>query len=294
MARINIEEEAWKRIYKLRDYAECSVQEAVGTVACLWSESQDLIKTHGTKSEILVWANLHKISDQESEKWISSLENARFISLDKNGLYKIHGNEIQIESRVKHLAKSSKGGKALKKKLQELKKLKAGQGTATGTPQLSHRGLNTIQDNAIQFNATQDNSKQGNAIQNLGENENLRKPKRASAPEGTQAVIARYCELWKQRYNSSPPVGGKVAGQIKTLVKDFGVYKATQFIEAYLDMPDSWFVTKRHDIATLMQNLNAVAQFIETGRLFTKKEIQNLDSQNTLRNTLDAIERGEI
>lgn len=120
-----------------------------------------------------------------------------------------------------------------------------------------------------------------------------RKPK-ASAPEGANIVIGKYCELWKAKYQSQAPIRGKDAGLIKTLVSDFGVYKATEFIEAYLEMPDSWFVTKRHDITTLMNNLNAVAQFIETGRMFTKKEINNLDSSNSLRNTLDAIERGEI
>lgn len=120
-----------------------------------------------------------------------------------------------------------------------------------------------------------------------------RKPK-ASAPDGTHSVIARYCELWKDRYNGTAPIRGKDAGLVKTLVNDFGVYKAIQFIEAYLEMPDSWFVTKRHDIATLVNNLPAVSQFIETGKMFTKKEINGLDSSNTLRNTLDAIERGEI
>lgn len=120
-----------------------------------------------------------------------------------------------------------------------------------------------------------------------------RKPK-ASAPEGTQSVIARYCELWKIRYDGNAPIRGKDAGLVKTLVADFGVYKAIQFIEAYLEMPDSWFVTKRHDITTLVNNLPAVSQFIETGKMFTKKEINNLDSSNSLRNTLDAIERGEI
>jgi hypothetical protein len=145
MARINIEEEAWKRIYRLANFAGCSVREALGTVGCLWGDSQEIVKTHGTKAEILNWANLLKISDEETEKWISSLENARFISLEKNGLYKIHGNDIQIESRAKHASKSSKGGKALKKKLLELKRLKADHGSATGTPEAGHRGLNALQ-----------------------------------------------------------------------------------------------------------------------------------------------------
>ena len=137
--------------------------------------------------------------------------------------------------------------------------------------------------------------KEGNEFSDAIQNPpiQMRKPK-ASAPEGVNVVIGKYCELWKSKYQSQAPIRGKDAGLIKTLVSDFGVYKATEFIEAYLEMPDSWFVTKRHDITTLINNLNAVAQFIETGRMFTKREVNNLDSSNTLRNTLDAIDRGEI
>ena len=120
-----------------------------------------------------------------------------------------------------------------------------------------------------------------------------RKPK-ASAPEGTHLAISRYCEVWMSRYGTRPPIGQKVAGQIKNLVKDHGLPQALRFIEAYLEMPDQWFVTKRHDIPTLLGNLNAITQFIDTGRMITKRDVVNLDSSNSLRNTLDAIERGEI
>jgi hypothetical protein len=145
VARINVEEEAWTRVYRLAEIMRTDIREALGTVVSLWRNSQDLIKTHGTAHEIAEWANLFKISDQEVENWIFGLEKARFISLEESGLFKIHGNEIQLESRAKHASKSSKGGKALKKKLAELKRLRAGHRGATGTPQDCHRGLNALQ-----------------------------------------------------------------------------------------------------------------------------------------------------
>lgn len=103
-----------------------------------------------------------------------------------------------------------------------------------------------------------------------------------------------YKELWKQKYGAEAPFGGKEAGQISTLVKSYGLEKTKQYIEAFLQMNDQWFLTKRHDLGSLTTNLNAVAQFIETGRMFTKKEIQNADSSQATRNMLDAIDRGEI
>ena len=120
-----------------------------------------------------------------------------------------------------------------------------------------------------------------------------RKPK-ASAPEGTQLVVARYCELWKELYGANAPILGKSAGIFKTLTKDLGSSRAIKFVEAYLGMRDSFFVTRRHDAATLMGNLGAIAQYMETGHMISKQEIRNLDSHNSFQNQLDRVDRGEI
>lgn len=114
------------------------------------------------------------------------------------------------------------------------------------------------------------------------------------SPPKTNRVIARYCELWKLRYDADAPISGRVAGQLKTFVKDHGETKALSFIEAYLEMPDAWFVTKRHDIPTMIANLNAIAQYMATGKIFSRKEITNLDQAVSTKNLLDMIESGEI
>jgi hypothetical protein len=77
-------------------------------------------------------------------------------------------------------------------------------------------------------------------------------------------------------------------------VKDHGLEKATVYIDSFFEMNDAWFITKRHDISVLLGNINAVAQFAETGKMFSRKEVSNLDSSNSLRNTLARIESGEI
>lgn len=120
-----------------------------------------------------------------------------------------------------------------------------------------------------------------------------RKPK-ASAPEGTSLAIQTYCDAWHARYSTSPIITGKAAGQIKQLVKDLGSAKAIDLINAYLDMPDQWFITKRHDIPTLITNLNSVGQFMDTGRLITRKDTQQVDSAVSMLNQLRRIEEGKI
>jgi len=101
----------------------------------------------------------------------------------------------------------------------------------------------------------------------------------ASPPPAAGRVIKRYCEVWRDRYKSAAPISGRAAGQIKTLFKDFGEARAIKLVEAYLSMPDSWFVTKRHDVPTLIANLAAVAHYADTGAIVTKKHIRDLDEK---------------
>lgn len=91
-----------------------------------------------------------------------------------------------------------------------------------------------------------------------------------------QKIISIYCDNWRKRYGTRPPVGGKVAGQFKNFVKDHGSERAEALVLAYLQMPDNWFVTKRHDVTTLLSNLNAVAQFLDTGNMVTRAHLNEL------------------
>lgn len=165
--------------------------------------------------------------------------------------------------------------------------------------QLESLQLVTVAKSEVLLDRIEEKSKEKNRIEKKGE-EKKEQPKKTSpklkvcAPDGTQTAIAKYCELWKEKYKSQAPVRGKDAGLIKSLVNDFGVTKAMEFIEAYLQMPDSWFVTKRHDVSTLLGNLNSVSQFIDTGRMFTRKEINNLDQTNSTKNLIAMVERGEV
>lgn len=123
--------------------------------------------------------------------------------------------------------------------------------------------------------------------------ENL--PAKKSEPKAN-ALIATYCDEWCARYRveTAPPIRPQDAAALKRLLKSVGADRATLLVRAYLAMPDSWFVTKRHDIATLTNNLNAVSQFADSGKMISKSEIRSLDSSNTNANTLQSLREGKV
>jgi hypothetical protein len=126
-----------------------------------------------------------------------------------------------------------------------------------------------------------------------------RKPKRTRAakppaPEGTSDLIKLFHVLWKQVYGTSPTLLGKDRGLLGNLVHDVGLPRASELVTAYLSSRESWFLTRRHDVPTLMSNLNNAALVADTGKSLTRTEINQIDKQQTNQNTLDAVRRGEI
>lgn len=120
-------------------------------------------------------------------------------------------------------------------------------------------------------------------------------PQKIEAPveqsSTTKDLVAHYCDTWKARYGFNPPISPKVAGQIKRMMSDYGFEKCKIYITAYCNMPDQWFVTKRHDLPTLLANINSVAQFAETGRMLTRKETKAIEERVSTQNLLNEIDR---
>lgn len=107
-------------------------------------------------------------------------------------------------------------------------------------------------------------------------------------------IISIYCDAWKSRYAINPIIQGKDAGRLSRFSRSIGYEKAKKIIFAYLDMPDQWFLTKRHDVDTMLGNLNAITLFEETGKVVSRKEIQNLDSLLRFKNLINDIEENGI
>lgn len=116
------------------------------------------------------------------------------------------------------------------------------------------------------------------------------------APDGTNLVIAAYCDAWKSRYKAdrAPPIEPRHAKNLKSILAQVGMDRAIKLVQAYLAMPDQWFVTKRHDLGTFLANLTSVTHFVETGKVITRRETQQLDAMTTNQNTLEALRGGQI
>lgn len=106
-----------------------------------------------------------------------------------------------------------------------------------------------------------------------------KEPSGGAVPANAGSLIAHYCDQWRERYRAkkSPVILPQHAKALKGLLEQVGIDRGKSLIDGYLSMPDQWFVTKSHDIPTLIGNLNKVTQFIETGRMVTRTEVRQLD-----------------
>lgn len=126
---------------------------------------------------------------------------------------------------------------------------------------------------------------------------------RSIPPEGANespvkgnAVVGAYYREWGKRYPGERPVLLPQHHKfLKTLGDQEGEGRAVRYVEAYLAMPDNWFLQKRHDVETLKQNLNAVSHFISSGKVVTAKVLQHAEdlvdkAQGTNRRPRKSVE----
>ena len=123
------------------------------------------------------------------------------------------------------------------------------------------------------------------------EREKLAPPK--EKPNKSGEVIAEYCIAWKKRYKTSPTLTGAQVGQITRLLKDMSSDKLKALLNAYLQMNDTWFIRKRHDLICFQQNLQAIAHFSDTGAVITNTKLQQMDMMTNLNDLSHKVDRGE-
>jgi hypothetical protein len=107
-------------------------------------------------------------------------------------------------------------------------------------------------------------------------------------------LVGVYCNLWKDRYKSSPPLRPQDTKQLKTIGEGNGREKTKKLFEAYFKMPDPYFVKRRHDLQTFLNNLTSIAAFAESNRVVTNSELRTMDSFVTNSNTAQALREGKI
>lgn len=108
------------------------------------------------------------------------------------------------------------------------------------------------------------------------------------------APVGVYVEAWQRRYGGRPPLRPQDTKALKTLAEENGIARLNALISAYLRMPDPWFVKKRHDLATFINNLTSIADFEASGRVVTRSDVAQLDSSLAAQNTLQALRDGGV
>lgn len=116
--------------------------------------------------------------------------------------------------------------------------------------------------------------------------------KEKSKKELTKNVLfeIEFREAFKKRYHSAYKFTGKDRGIIGRMVKDFAEDDVRKLVSGYLQMNDSWFLTKNHDIVTLENNINKVMTFVQTGKMITTKEAGRVEETAHANPELDERE----
>lgn len=99
-----------------------------------------------------------------------------------------------------------------------------------------------------------------------------------------QALIAHYCDCFRERYKTNPQIMGQDAGTAKRLVKDMGLTRSKDLITTYLQINDGYFINRRHDLKTFAANVSKVKVAHDTGKSITQREAAQADRRETTKN----------
>lgn len=251
MARINIEDSLlsdprFKLIEK-----KCGDRLALGTVYYLFKLAQQYwceLDANGKCTKSGIPKKVYELNDFPEILIESELV------FEENGFFKVHGAELSFAWLVQKKESSHKGG--VSTKIKHLvgpadKSRLAGGGPAEGplpltlTPSLPLTPY----------------------IKNYSVGEGSCAPPAKKSDLKIGEFIGAYVAAFQKKFGEGvrPDLSGKTQGQIKTLLKDYGLDKAVQMIQVYLQMPDPWFQKKCYDFGTFMQNLQKVSLALQTG-----------------------------
>ena len=107
--------------------------------------------------------------------------------------------------------------------------------------------------------------------------ESLKKPLTKTAQ-----FIGSFMEAYKGKYNRRPILDGPDHAAAKRIATALQREELETYANAYLSMAKSWYVTKRHKLQYMSNDLNEISEFIASGRLITRATAQKteLDSHN--------------
>ncbi len=130
------------------------------------------------------------------------------------------------------------------------------------------------------------------------------KPEKASAPptaptalvphSKTNFLIAKYCEAWKVRYGSNPPITGKDSGIAKRLAKNLSEDGISKYLDAFFSMPDAHTIKAKHPFEIFEMKLKEIAVFADSGKFVTRTQANQADCFASNQILLEKVRSGEL
>lgn len=114
-----------------------------------------------------------------------------------------------------------------------------------------------------------------------------------AAPTNSNLFIARYCEHWKAKYGSNPPIVGKDGGIAKRLAK-VGESRLFELLDAYFLMPDAYVIKAKHPLELFESKLKEIAAFADSGEFITRRQASQYDDIASNALLLQQVQRGEL
>jgi hypothetical protein len=92
----------------------------------------------------------------------------------------------------------------------------------------------------------------------------LDKTKDASGNK-TQRALAVYATAYQQKYKAKAIITPPDAGYLQKMTKNIPEEQLCEMMQVYLQMSDSWFIKKSHDLKTFVNSLAKISKALQTG-----------------------------
>lgn len=108
----------------------------------------------------------------------------------------------------------------------------------------------------------------------------------------SQLLVEHWKTEFTRVYRTEPTPMPAAWRAAKTIITAVGFEHAKLLVSAFFEMKDQWFVTKRHSLLVLQENVDAVNIYLGTGETFTRLQIRQQEQHQTYQSQLNRIEKG--
>lgn len=279
---------------------------AMGVLVFLWHDSQEMVRLSGTKEEIIDWCR--PAEGEDRERIFQALLSQKYIHLITKGScagqFEIHGNKLQITTKLDNIRRAKKGGRALHDQIKRLKQQTGlsnnsqsiTEGLKPAVPTLPYPTLPNP--NQPQSEKTEESlagaandAEQPELIPTTpsGGSPRAKKPPRPpKAPAPTTPIWNQYATAYATRYQGQAPVrNAKINGQLTQLIARIGAEAAPEVAKFFVEHSDSYYVQRMHPVDLLLRDAEALHTQWKAGQQMTGTKAREIERREHNRNSFE-------